>query len=235
MHQHLWMLLLLVLVYAVHARTELRYPRIVWSYYEGVMFDKIERMFNITFNTVCSVWTFRFLTPGNLSLFLDSHHLPTCWHLLTPQTRSDFIRLALLYQYGGWWLDTAVIVSSPTILEKYYTDAKKQEAHLFACCVAQCPRLNIETNFMYAPLGSLFIQQWLEEFNALLSIGRRNYQLDAYRNGVTYSYFLFDGYPKLNIYMSIYVAQQMTLQRKVPRNISLLILNADEVLQGVHN
>lgn len=208
----------------------LSYSRNIWMYYEGNMFDQIEFMFRQTLTTLSSRWDIYYLTPGNLSYYIPPDELPVCWNIMTPQTKSDYIRLTLLMKYGGWWIDSAIMISDAAIMDVYLSEVMKKSAQLFACCVYQCPTLNLETNFIYAPKGSSVIYYWHLEFRKMLDEGRRNYQYHAFRKGVTFSFFLFEPYPLTNIYMSVYVAQQVTLQRLVPRNISVMIKPADQVL-----
>lgn len=203
---------------------KLEYPRIMWSFYDRKMQKPIQEMLDKTLETVKDKWTFNFLTYENLSNFLDVSTFPSNLRNTLPAHQSDYIRLRLLEKYGGWWIDTALIINSNDIMEDFYSEAVTKHSHLVAVCNVQCPRKLIEDGFMYAPKGSIVIKEWLKELEKAHVMGQQNYIYSLYRSGVTFPFYIFEpNYPIARPYMTTYAAQQKTLDQIVPRNTTILI------------
>ena len=220
-----FMAIVISIVQSEEMRYELSFPRIIWCYHSGNMHPAVRRMLNYTLESLSPSWNFTFLTDENISLYLDPSTLSSYVPMMIPAHRADYIRLRLLSQYGGWWIDTATLVHSPSIFEEWMVEITRIQAHFFGVCV-ECPHKIVEVGLMYIPKGSLMMRAWLVEVERMYSIGRANYIYSIYRNGTTFPYLIFRPYPKLSFYMSVYAAQQVVLERKIPRRLPLVIKNA---------
>lgn len=186
-------------------------PPIIWAYWNGSEPPLlIQRCF--------ANW--RRFNPGFSIRIIDDKSLPEYLPDIAGQLRdipvakrSDWIRLELLYRYGGVWLDASTILTESLdwILDRqihsqsefvgYYIDAYSTDA---ACPV-------VESWFMAAPAGSPFIRDVREEFSCEV----------VTRTGLAYIEHLQKAgiYNKVrqNIdmpeYLSIHLAMQVVLRK----------------------
>lgn len=211
--------------------SKLEYPRIMWSFYDREMPAPIKEMFDETVKNVNNSWKFFYLTYDNLSLYLNTSTFPSHLRSVLPAQQSDYIRMRLLEQYGGWWIDTALIINNNNIMEEFYDEIVEKKAEFFGVCNLQCPRKLIEDGFIYAPKGSIVIRKWREEMEKIHKVGQKNYIYNTYRSGVTIPFCLFEPrYPKVNPYMTAFAAEQKVLDRLIPRNTSLVLRYGNETL-----
>lgn len=99
---------------------------------------------------------------------------------LTPQLKSEIIRLELLLRYGGISIDCNTLLfddlawvhqaqsEQPMDMIGYYRQQSTANAH----------RPVIETGFIAAPAQNPFIRQWLKQLAPLKYVGRKNYLLE---------------------------------------------------------
>lgn len=207
----------------------------MWSFYDRQMQPVIKEMFDITMENVGSKWEYNFLSYNNLSLFLNISSFPPHFYHLLPAHQSDYIRMMLLEKYGGWWIDTSLIINDNSILEEFYKEITEKKAEFFGVCNIQCPRKLVENGFIYAPKGSIIIKKWREEMEEINREGLSNYIYNTYRSGVTFHYGLFNfNYPNLRTYMTAFVAEQKVFDRLIPRNTSIIIKEGSETLYAMH-
>lgn len=93
-------------------------PQIVWTF-----FDKTntipywplfyQNCFETWLQHIPKHWKIYVLCDKTISSALTDAELPKHFHKLTPQRRSDCIRLALLAKYGGVWMDVGIILNKP--------------------------------------------------------------------------------------------------------------------------
>lgn len=203
---------------------ELKFSRYVWSFYDRKMPDIIQRIFDRTYNIVSKNWEYKYLTYDNISLYLNTSLFPSHFKKMLPAHQSDYVRLCLLSKYGGWWIDTAIIVNNDSIMEEMYEEGKESNAELVGVCYLQCPRKLIETSFFYAPKGSVILKEWMKEFAFAEEIGESNYLYKIYREGITFPQITFGPkYPFIDPYMVVFGAQQKALDRNIARNTSMVI------------
>ena len=83
----------------------------VWSYWEGPRTSLIDLcLASWDKHLVRSGWSVVVLTPETL----DNYNIikPKSFDSLTPTTKSDVVRLSVLYTHGGLWLDASVYLTS---------------------------------------------------------------------------------------------------------------------------
>ena len=79
----------------------------IWSYWEGDR-PKIYDRCQDSWKKYASKFEINMLTPAKISDY--NLKLPTTFDKLSPTTKSDVIRLNLLYSYGGVWLDATILL-----------------------------------------------------------------------------------------------------------------------------
>lgn len=212
-----------------------KYFRIAWSFYDRPMPNITRRIFDYTYSEVSKRYKYYYISYDNISSFLNLSEYSFFSRQMLPAHQSDFIRLLLLYNYGGWWIDTCLIVNSVDVLDKLYSEAVEKNVDLSAMCFMQCPKKLIENSFMYAPKGSILIKKWIEELIKAHKMGQSNYLYYIYRNGVTFPRCMFEPrYPRINPYMTAFGAQQYALERVLPRNTSIITHQGTEYIFKMH-
>ena len=207
---------------------QLSYTRYVWSFYDPVDSPGIPEIQKHTRSILSKRWKYKFLTNSNISSFLNMSSFPKHYHQLSPAHQADYLRLRLAEKYGGWWIDGDMLVTDSRFFEQIYKRMKAERYQLFACCIV-CPRKAIENGLFYAPRGSVVIRSWLDEIEREHSMGQVSYHYDVDERGVTTTFVSWENYPNLNPYWSAHVALQYTLERRIPRNTKLLILESGTV------
>jgi hypothetical protein len=105
------------------------------------------------------------LDQNNLFKFLTCEDLPKNWKYFPPQLKSDFIRIALLDNYGGIWMDSSIICIKP--LNKLFSFDKSLEGFALQNFSRNNDLTVFENWFISARKGSYIIKKWRDEFTKL--------------------------------------------------------------------
>ena len=81
--------------------------QIIWSYWDGPQDELIKKCFKSWYKYLDD-WKINILNEKNLDKF--GIIKPNTWSELLPATKSDVIRLNLLYNYGGVWMDASILL-----------------------------------------------------------------------------------------------------------------------------
>ena len=177
-----------------------------------------------TKDTILPIYSYEFLTKANYSVVLKNHTFPPEFTTLGIVQQSDYIRLALLYHYGGWFLQASTLINNLSFFEKLTQEFEDKRVAFSGFCSHSCPRHFIDPGVLYAPPRSSFISAWLTELHEMYHSGLKNYMYYWYRQGIDVSPYIIKSYPKnFEMYFATVVAEQVALQRKVPRRIPMLI------------
>ena len=81
--------------------------KIIWSYWDGPQDNLIKKCFHSWFEYLDD-WDINILDEKSL----ESLNIlkPSTWSELSPTTKSDIIRLNVLYKYGGIWMDASILL-----------------------------------------------------------------------------------------------------------------------------
>lgn len=88
------------------------YPKILWSFFDRPVSSFISKLLNITKEVTKADWSLRLLLPNNLSDYLNVSTFPPLWKIVNPQLQSDYVRVKLVQQYGGFWIDASTAITS---------------------------------------------------------------------------------------------------------------------------
>lgn len=81
--------------------------RDIWTYWEGPILPIVVKC-QASWKKYAPGWQIHFLTPDNIHEYkLD---LPSTYKNLTPQLRSDCLRMDLLCKRGGLWMDASIML-----------------------------------------------------------------------------------------------------------------------------
>lgn len=95
---------------------------------------------------------------------------------------ADYVRLLLLKKYGGFWLDSTILLSNINILNEIYNNYQKNNFDVF---LFEYSNKNsgteqngkyLENWFIVAPKNNIFIKDMLSEYEKALNIGFQEYK-----------------------------------------------------------
>ena len=194
-----------------------RIPKIIWTFWDSDDIPEIVQKCIETWKRTNPEYKINIVSKNNIHLFLpdgeEIFSMPHCKDSM--QRSSDFIRLQLLYHYGGFWIDASTILNGSLdyflqIQEEkgcdflgYYLDGFTTREHYPV----------IESWFLVAVPKSIVIKLWLQCF----SIINEHETLDEYMDWVKEERVDIQ---KINApkYLTIHVACQHMLQKLLTRN-----------------
>jgi hypothetical protein len=187
------------------------FPKIIWSYWDTDDLPKLQK--NIFERRVRLLPDYKhvIVTKKTISEYIK-RKLPSGFYELKPQAQSDWVRLALLEQHGGCWMDIAIIINSPKDFTNIYADAIKKGAdvtgfYLEQFIIPNRPLSFFESWFILAPKGSRLIKGWLEQFNKAVEMG-----FDTYRKLVEVPYECQNIYETFGPYLTVHVTFRVALK-----------------------
>ena len=81
--------------------------KIIWSYWDGPDND-LNKCCLKSWKKFLPEWDIRLLDRDSVEIYIIKK--PSTYSNLTITAKSDLIRLNLLYNYGGIWLDTSILL-----------------------------------------------------------------------------------------------------------------------------
>jgi hypothetical protein len=198
-------------------------PKQIWCYWDsGTLPKNIEGYYQNN-RSVLDDWKITLLTDETLSNYIDISDIPDNYKMLMPQHKADYIRLAVLYKWGGTWMDASIIINSKEAFEKLYreTTERKAQATLFTLGITKPDASFIENWFIMAPRESPVIGAWLHEFTNAIQMTFLNYEMHIRHNKYTIN-------SRIHLpYLTQHACMQVILQ-KYPELKQMIILHASE-------
>lgn len=198
-------------------------PKQIWCYWDsGTLPKDIEEYYENN-RSVLDDWKITLLTDETLSNYIDISHIPDNYKMLIPQHKADYIRLAVLYKWGGTWMDASIIINSKEAFEKLYreTTESKMQATLFTLGEPMPDSSFIENWFIMAPRESPVIGAWLHEFTNAIQMTFLNYEMHIRHNKYAIN-------SRIHLpYLTQHACMQVILQ-KYPELKQMIILHASE-------
>jgi hypothetical protein len=143
-------------------------------------------------------WNIILLNEKNISEFIKDSEIPKKYNNLTIAQKSDWIRLILLYKYGGLWMDASIIINDPYEIEYMYDKVFEENYDLAGFSFNNLlysfdNYYSFETWFMLSKKGTNIIYKWLKEYEYAIEIGFKNYKVNvlSFHNFTNY---LFNNY-----------------------------------------
>ncbi len=138
-------------------------PRIIWSYWNTAKPPRIVEVCVKSWKIHNPGFEIRLLSVDTFKQFVDISDLPKMWDLIPPAQQADVIRLALLRKYGGYWVDSTVLMNRG-IAQVWETSdfdlgGFNGEHHQILK-----NKLVLENWFLAAPQNSKAIRAWFDEF-----------------------------------------------------------------------
>jgi hypothetical protein len=190
-----------------------------------------------TYNaTALKGWTVRYLNRRSLATYISPDAFPSGYGALSVQHQSDWIRLYLLSQYGGCWLDAAIVLNDPGAMDRVWSESLARQSVFTG--FATGPKtyvhpsgvrmpLVVDNWFIMAPPGSEVIRRWFREYETAIRIGFLNYKHGAIRDGVDISAIRFKDGPN-DVYLTQHICLQKVFQKQMATLPSMLLLHSKD-------
>ena len=144
----------------------------IWMYWEGrkpTIIKMCEE--SVEFQAKKANLSIITLSPNTISSYVI---MPSIYFTLTPSQKSDILRCALLYRYGGIWLDSDLVgVGSFDLLYRFFTlhpffayYLEKEDSHMVCCLISQ--------------VNSKISKLWFDKTNKLLCSHHKSFKEKAF-------------------------------------------------------
>ncbi|WP_241587209.1 glycosyltransferase family 32 protein, partial [Rosenbergiella epipactidis] len=138
------------------------YPKKIWLYWDDDKYiPDIVKISIYRLKKFCADFEVVLLNSKTVCKYVNLTNFNAS---LPPAIKADFIRLSLLNDYGGVWMDASIILNEN--LDWIFSKINGQDAFVFFSdeCTSDIKRPITENWFIISPLGSRFISDWLDEF-----------------------------------------------------------------------
>ena len=204
-------------------------PKILWTHWDSDNIPDLCRLCIERTRHILYDWDVRLLTT---SQFLTMCTPPPEFVALTKQHQADFIRIWLLKEYGGTWMDISIVLNQSLNAlhdESVATQADCTGFYLDGFTTNKAYPV-FENWFIMAPKDSRFIALWYEEFHKAVTMGFLNYKKQALSQGVD-PQRIFNG--ENDTYLTMHLCYQVVIQKKMRPNI--LYKKAEDTMYLVHD
>lgn len=209
-------LCILVLIVLIYTPPIGRIPRIIWTYWDGDDTDNIIKKCIHTWHK--TGYEIRFINRSNIQRYIPDVDIANLKCIDGPARISDFVRLFVLYRYGGVWCDASIILTENLswVNEKF----KNPDVQLFAhhsIDENKDEELFIESWFLAAPQYSPLVKLWLDEFLAACEYPSLDeYIKECNENNIT----LKDADFEFMKYLTVYICLKKVLKKHGTKHIS---------------
>jgi len=226
-----YLTLILLLVLIVYLRKQYTIPKIVWTHWDKVELPELCATTLRRTKEILYDWDVRFFTSEE---FLQWCMPPNGYNELSIQAKTDFMRLWLLKEYGGVWMDISIVLNIS--INSLYEESALQRAELCGFYLSKFttnPRYPVfESWFIMAPQNSRIIQLWYTEFLSAIQTGFAVYKQKCRMEGIDFQK-IFDS--EEDTYLTIHLCFQTVIQKRcwIPPNI--LYYRAEDTMLRVHS
>jgi hypothetical protein len=163
---------------------------------------------------------------------------PEVYYTLGKTHKSDWLRLALLQKYGGCWMDASIIVNRETELNMMYEQSIHNQYEMTGFytplgVINNDPSSFIESWCLMAPRNSRVINTWLEEFEKACTQGFDVYKKESMKEH-TFSPHIYNPAKEDDVYLTVYAACQITLQKRLRNEANVSLYNSYETMYKLH-
>jgi hypothetical protein len=208
-------------------------PKRIWAYWDSNVPNSIQK--NIETNKrILSDWEYNFITESTLQQYLDTTSFPGQYTDLSPQHKADYIRLELLKQYGGVWMDAGILIHSQSAINKLYNEAVATNSQLSAFTLTEEEEYYIENWFIMAPIHSPVIQAWSHEYARAVQTGFANYKQSIFQEGSIRIIEKIYKQHDTNVYLTQHACLQAVLQKRLKQPTIVVLYRSEETMFKLH-
>jgi len=159
-------------------------PKIIWTYWVEEKPPEIVQKCIESWKRHNPDYDVRLLNKNTVSQWVPELKLNELKHNDGPTRESDFTRLSVLSKYGGFWVDTSIIMNGS--LEPIHRIQTEKGCEMIAYYIDDFttrPEYPVIENWFFACVpGSSFVQQWRDEFMSLNTHNTVKDYIDAKKN-----------------------------------------------------
>jgi len=202
-------------------------PKIIWTYWNDKNINSnMIRYIKKNNKIILKNWKINFISDADIKKYIPIKAYPSNFYTLGVQHRADWIRLYLLVNYGGVWLDAGITINSLKDFDNMYKKCYESKLELVGFYYEKFiknnnPQSYIENWFIMGPLKSNLLKLWLNEFEYAISIGFNNYKNLNYKRNE----YIYD---KFNVYLTQHVCLQTVLNKKINYTPNILLYRAED-------
>lgn len=192
-------------------------PKILWTYWNHTQPGAFVHECIQSWRLHCADYEVHLVHPGNLSEYVPEADLPPQFVQMHPTKQADWLRLYLVANHGGFWLDASTLLTRSLDWLQSATDERVEFVGFYLEKFTHDERFPIIENWAFgAKPGSAFITAWQREFHqALVVEGMLNYlkrlpDLPILQQGI-----------KDSQYLLCHIAAQNVLRRQVFTRMAL--------------
>lgn len=210
-------------------------PKKIWTHWDNI--DNIPESILNTINTAkknLNNYEYILVSNSNIYDYIDKNEFPKNYNQLGKQHKADWIRLYLLYKYGGTWIDSSVIITELHDIDEIYNNCYKNKYELMAFYLDGNTINNdkytfIENWFLIASVNNNIIKLWKEEFEYAIDIGFTKY------NQETKKIVDLGNLGNLGEYLTMHAAiKKLITLNKIDKN-KILLKRAEDDMFNIHS
>jgi hypothetical protein len=208
---------------------EYKLPKIIWTYWNNKnIISPLINSIKMNNKKIVKDWTIHFLSDDDIQKYIPKNAYPLNFNTLGVQHRADWIRLYLIINYGGVWLDAGILINSLAYFNNIYNTCNDNQLELSGFYYKKMLKNNnqksyIENWFIMGPKNSNLITLWLKEFEYAISIGFKKYKELNYIGNE----YIYD---KFNTYLTQHVCLQTVLNKKINYISKISLLCAEDTM-----
>lgn len=165
-----------------------RLPKTIWMYWDSPEQPKLISDIIDHNKTILKGWRVHVLNKNTVREFLNPDKFPEDYGNYGAQHQSDWIRLAILKDYGGCWIDASIILNSKDAMENLYMRSQEEQSqftgfswhsndgNLFRHPSGASFPLVIENWFIMAPKNGFLMTAFLKEYESALKMNFIEYK-----------------------------------------------------------
>lgn len=208
-------------------------PKIVWTHWDTENPPEHTKKTVDRMRKMLPDWQVNFITTDMFLSSINQEEIPPNFHTLRVEAQSDWIRLKLLKQYGGCWMDSGIILNQS--INNLYRDCVSNKADLlvFKILGTQSNPLYpvAESWFIMAPPQSPIVTLWLEEFERAIKMQFKPYKRALQDEGVDLQKIMVK--PD-DTYLMIHSCFQKVIQQRMPPNAKIVYHVAEDTMFRIH-
>ena len=203
-------------------------PKIAWTHWNTNRPPKMIRDILENREKTMVGWETRFITD-DVTEYINANEIPANFYKLSPPHRADWIRLAILYKYGGVWMDAGIIVNDVSAMDDMYKETLQKKAELTAFYPNDTSY--IDNWFLMAPKGSPLIKEWLEEYEKAIRVGFIPYKAYLLETPTVFSEYNVKN--PTDVYLTAQAGLQYIIQKKAEKP-NIILHNATYSMMKLH-
>ena len=162
-------------------------------------------------------WNIILLNDKTIYNFIDKTDFPNNYNKLEVTQKSDWIRLFLLYKYGGLWMDASIIINDPSEINYMYDKVFKENYEIAGYSFSNKlysfeDYYTFENWFIISRKNSEIIYKWLKEYEYAIEIGFESYNNN---NNLILTLHVFTNYFNDNYWIVYTCFQNTILKNKI--------------------